>query len=664
MPDWRTLVAVRLASLTLRPERERDIIDELSQHLDERYRELRAGGVTEDEAARLAIDEIDDGDLLAREMRTLKQAAAPQPIPSGMPRRRLLGDVWQDLSYAARILRKNAGFSAGVIVTLALGIGANTAIFSLVNATLLQQLPVEDRDRLYQIRDGRGSNPTLSYPAYTRLRDGVTLVDSLVAWAHVTASLNADGDSDLVAGAIVTGQYFNTLGVRAAQGRLLSATDDVSPGAHPVMVISDRLWRGRFGARADIVGLDVRLNGQPFTIVGVAPAGFPGAEIGVWQDIYVPTMMQAWMRPPRAGYSGEMNPDLLQDPNNGWLAMFALLKPDVSREQAQAEIEGLVASSRPQRATPSDRRDPLVSLVPIDEGDPRVRRQLSSTAWLLAAVVGAVLLIACANVANLLLSKAAARRREVAVRLALGASRLRIVRQLLTESVLLALIGGAVGVALAFALMQLFRLMPPPAGALPIVLQPALDRNVLVFSLGLSMITGVIFGVAPAWQTSRPDLVPALKDETSVVDRRGRRFNLKQGLVVVEVALAVVLLIGAGLFVRSLRAIQAIDPGIATSELLSASININLLRYTKAQGQAFYRQLIERLERIPGVSSASVTRIALLAGGGRVIGVRIEGRPQPDGVQPGASAMCRSQATIWFQLASQLGPLAGAQNSS
>lgn len=394
--------------------------------------------------------------------------------------------------------------------------------------------------------------------AYTRVRDGVTLIDSLVAWADITASLNADGDTDLVAGAIVTGHYFNTLGVRAAQGRLFSTTDDVTPGAHPVMVISD----------------------------------------------------QAWMRPPRFGYSGEMDPDLLKNPNNGWLAMFALVMPGVSREQAQAELEALVASNRPPGAPPPDRRGPLVSLIPVDEGDPRVRRQLSSVAWLLAAVVGAVLLIACANVANLLLSKAAARRREVAVRLALGASRLRIVRQLLTESLLLALIGGAVGVALAFVLMQMFRLMPPPAGALPIALQPSLDRNVLAFSLGLSMITGVIFGVAPAWQTSRPDLVPALKDETSVVDRRGRRFNLKQGLVVVEVALAVVLLIGAGLFVRSLRAIQAIDPGIAASELVSAPININLLRYTKAQGRAFYRQLIERLEQIPGVSSASIARIA------------------------------------------------------
>ena len=410
------------------------------------------------------------------------------------------------------------------------------------------------------------------------------------------------------------------------------------------MVISDRLWRARFARRADIVGHEVRLNGQPFTIVGVAPADFPG--VGMRSGRHLRADDDAGlMRPPRAGYSGEMNPDLLTNPNNGWLATFVRLKPGVSREQAQAELEALVVANRPPGAPPIARGDSLVSLVPVDEGDPRFRRQASSVAWLLAAVVGAVLLIACANVANLLLSKAAARRREVAIRLALGASRLRIVRQLLTESLLLALIGGIVGVALAFVLMQLFLLLPPPAGVLPIALEPSLDRRVLVFSLALSMMTGVIFGVAPAWQTSRPDLVPALRDDAGVTSRRGRRFDLKRALVVVEVMLAVVLLVGAGLFVRSLRAIQTIDPGVAASELIAAPLTINLLRYTKTQGQAFYRQLIDRLEQVPGISSASVTRIALLSGGRRMTGVRIEGRPQPDGVQQGALAMGRTAST-------------------
>ena len=626
MPDWRSLIAARLASLRLRPERLREIVDELSQHLGDRYQELRAGGASEEEAVRLAIDEIDDEDLLAREMRTLRQASAPPPVAAGMPQRRWFIDVLQDLGYAVRMLRKNPGFGAAIVMTLALGIGANTAIFSLINATLLRRLPVENRDRLFAVmRDDRQT--TVSYPAYRTLRDTLRLAERLEAWSNITASLNADGETGLVSGAIVTGNYFDTLGVRPARGRLLSAGDDVSPGAHAVVVISDRLWRGRFGAREDIAGHGVRLNGQPFTVIGVTPPEFPGVENGVWQDVFVPMMMQAWMRPPRGGYSGEMNPDLLKNPNNGWLAMFIRLKPGVSGPQAHAEMEPVFVSTLPQGAAPTG-GERAIALLPIDEGEPRFRRLATSAAWLLAAVVGAVLLIACANVANLLLAKAASRRREVAIRLALGASRTRIVRQLLTESVLLALVGGGVGVALAFAVMQLFYIVPPPSGALPIELRPSLDRAVLLFSVLLSTITGIVFGVAPAWQTSRPELVPALKDEGFVVDR-GRRLNLKKGLVVAEVALAVILLVAAGLFVRSLRAVQAVDSGMAVAELVTAPLNINLLRYTKAQGREFYQQLVDRLEQIPGVASAAVSRTALLSGGGRLTGVRVEGRPAP-----------------------------------
>jgi predicted permease len=513
------------------------------------------------------------------------------------------------------------------VATLALGIGANTAIFSLINATLLERLPVADRDRLfYVLQAANGRQTTVSYPAYVAVRDGSQLIESVAAWGAIAASLNAGGDTDLVAGVIVSGNYFTTLGVQAARGRLLTPDDDRTPGAHPVLVISDRLWHSRFGRRADIVGHDVRLNGQPFTIVGVTPPDFPGAEVAVWQDIYTPMMMQAWMRPPRAGYSGDMNPDLLSNPNNGWLAMFGRLRPGVSIEQAQAEVEAIATRDQPGRPQ-TNRPGPAVALAPIDEGEPRIRQPLSAVAMLLGAVVGAVLLIACANVANLLLAKAAARRREVAIRLAIGASRSRIVRQLLTESVVLALIGGVFGVVLAVVVLALFQAVPPPAGALPIVLEPELDRRVLLFSLLLSMVTGVVFGVAPAWQASGPALIPSLKDDAFAGGGRRRRFNLKTGLVIAEVALAVVLLIAAGLFVRSLRAIRSIDPGLAISELVTGQMNINLLRYTKAQGREFYAQLVDRVEQIPGVTSASLTRIPPLTRSARVTAIRIEGRP-------------------------------------
>jgi putative ABC transport system permease protein len=265
--------------------------------------------------------------------------------------------------------------------------------------------------------------------------------------------------------------------------------------------------------------------------------------------------------------------------------------------------------------------------VPIDIGDRSQRQQMRSVATLLGCAVGAVLLIACANVANLLLSKAAARRRELAIRLALGAGRWRIVRQLLTESVMLAAIGGAAGVFLAWLAVQSFQASPPPAGALPIALDFTLDRRVLAFSLILSVLTGLVFGTAPALQASRPGLVPALKDEAFVPDDRSRRFNLKKTLVVAEVALSLVLLIAAGLFIKSLKTVQTVDAGIAVDRLVSAPLNVNLLRYTTAQGREFYQRVIDRMEQLPGVSAATVARVAVLTGASRVTTIAVEGRP-------------------------------------
>jgi predicted permease len=623
MPDWTAPLASRLSRLALRPAREREIIDELSQHLDDRYHELRLAGSTHGDAMRMAIEEIDDHDLLAREMRPLRQASVPEPIAAGAPQRGALGDAWQDLVYAARMLRKHPGFAAAAVLTLALGIGANTAIFSLVNATLLQRLPVQNRDRLHYLFNGANWN-VLSYPGYAALRDGNTLLDGLAAWGGITASLNADGETDLVSGVIVTGNFFDLFGIFAEQGRLLSPSDDVTPGAHPVAVISHRLWQNRFAGKPDIVGSEVRLNGGVFTIVGIAPRDFPGPQLGVMRDVYVPMMMQALMRPPRAGFSGEQNPDLLKNPNNGWLFQFGRRKAGVSAQQAQAELVAVATAY--VRARNPNARPPALSLVPIDLGDQNQRQQLRSVATLLGCVVGAVLLIACANVANLLLSKAAARRREVAIRLALGASRWRIVRQLLTESVLLSAIGGAAGVFLAWLVVQGFQAAPPPPGALPIALDFTLDRRVLAFSLVLSVVTGLVFGAAPALQASRPGLVPALKDEAFVPDGRSRRFNLKKVLVVTEVALSLLLLIAAGLFIKSLKTVQTIDAGLAVNELVTAPLGVNLLRYTRAQGREFYQRVIDRMEQMPGVKSASVARMAVLTGSNRVTSVNVEGR--------------------------------------
>jgi predicted permease len=510
---------------------------------------------------------------------------------------------------------------SAAVLTLALGIGANTAIFSLVNATLLQHLPVENRDRL--VYAYRGAGGVFAYPMYAHLRDGTQMFDGFAAWGGINASFSEGDTTELVNGVIVTGNFFDVLGVHAAQGRLLSVADDVTPGAHPVAVISHAFWRSRFAGRADVVGREIRLNGHPFTIVGVTPEGFPGPQIGAVRNLYVPMMMQAIMRPPRARYSGEQNPDLLRHPTNSWLFGVGRLKSGIGLEQAKAALEASAAAyvrTLPQSLTP-----PKISLLAVDEGGPG-RQQLQSVAWLLGGVVGAVLLIACANIANLLLSRTASRRRELAVRLAIGASRARVVRQLLTESVVLSLVGGVCGVALAWAVIQAVQAAPPPPGALPLAFDFAIDRRVLLFSLSLSFVTGILFGVAPALKASRPGLVSALKDASTPGDDRGARFELKKVLVVAEVALSLLLLIAAGLFVRSLQSARAIDPGFEARKLVSAPLSVNLLRYTRLQGREFYRQVVERVEHVPGVESASVARVAVLGGTGRVLSIHVEGR--------------------------------------
>jgi predicted permease len=621
---WSEHLRRRLASLHLSPAREAEIIEELSQHLDERYDELRAGGASAADARRLALEELQDDDALAHAMHPLRQAHVPLPIAPGAHRQRVLGDLWQDVRYAARMLRRQPGFAAAVVLTLALGIGANTAIFSLVNATLFQRLPVPDRDRLVYVN--RGDGGVFAYPGYTWLRDGNHVFDGFAAWGGIIASLNAGDAAELVAGHIVTGNFFDVLGIRARHGRLIAPADDVTPGAHPVVVISYDFWQARFAGRADIVGREIRLNGHTFTIVGVTPAGFPGPTIGNPRNLYVPMMMQAIMRPPRAGYSGERNPDLLNNRTNSWLFGVGRLKRGASVEQARAELGALATTFRQTLPGPPPREPITISVVPVDEAAPDRRQQMQSVALLLGGVVGAVLLIGCANIANLLLSRAASRRRELAVRLAIGASRARIVRQLLTESVLLSLAGGAAGIGLAWAMAKGFEAAPPPPGALPLAIDFAIDQRVLLFSAALSLMAGIVFGLAPALKASRPSVVPALKDATSGDEDRPRKLNTKQILVVAEVALSLLLLIAAGLFVRSLRSAQSIDPGIDATKLVSAPLNINLLRYTSVQGREFYRRVVERIEQVPGVESATIARVAVMTGGGRVLGLHIQGR--------------------------------------
>ncbi|HST12602.1 MAG TPA: ABC transporter permease, partial [Terriglobales bacterium] len=541
--------------------------------------------------------------------------------------------LWHDLRYGFRVLRASPGFAAVAILSLALGIGANTSIFSVVNAALLRPLPVNEPDRLIFVFNGnRAGDPygVSSYPDYVDYRDKNQVFSDLLAYSSITMSARADDQADLISGLLVSGNYFDALGVRAELGRTFLPDEDKTPGARPVAVISHGLWQRRFGGDPRIAGQQLTLNGQAFTIIGVAPAGFEGAEILETNDIYVPTMMQALVRPPRSGFSGEMNPDLLTRRGARWMRMIGRLKPGVTIQQAQAAMTAIADGL--EQTFPEDNRNTAATLFPVSKVDPRAYTQLVSVAGLLLSVVGIVLLIACANVANLLLARASARRKEIAIRLAMGASRARLVRQLLTESVLLSLAGGSLGLLLALWTSDVLKSTSPPEGMFSFTLDSRLDVRVLAFTFLLSLVTGVIFGLAPALQASRPDLLPALKDEVSSAAPGLRRFSLRNLLVVAQVALSLVLLIGAGLFLRSLQNAQAIDPGFDAAKILDAQLNVNLLRYTKAQGQEFYRQVIDRVEALPGVESASLARVAPMSGSGRTSSLLIEGQQAPDNV--------------------------------
>ena len=631
MLDWSDEIRARLATLRIDAAREADVVEELSQHLDERYDELKRGGASDADASRIALAELLEPDVLNERMRPLEQAKSPPPLPPQSAKDSWIASSWLDLRYAARSLRKQPRFTIAIVLTLALGIGANTAIFSLVNGTLLARLPVPERDRLVYVT--RGDGGTFAYPHYEALRDGSEMLDGLAAWGEIVVSMNAGDAAELVQGYIVTGNFFDVMRVTPGGGRLLTAADDVTPGAHPVAVISHSFWQTRFAGRGDVIGTDVRLNDRAFTIVGVAPAGFGGPSVDAAGALYVPMMMQPIVRPPRAGFSGEQNPDLLRD-TRSWLLAVGRLKDGVSAEDAQPELATLSTNyTRVAYPPVAAARAANAIVVPVDELDTPQRAQMRSIAWLLAGTVAIVLLIACANIANLLLTKAASRRLELAVRLAMGASRARLVRQLLAESLLMALAGGALAVALAMAVAAALRAVPPPPGALPVAVSFSIDARVLAFTLALSVLTGLVFGIAPALKASRPSLVPALKDSSFDTDARGRRVNVQKPLVVAQVALSLMLLIAAGLFIRGLHAARQIDLGFDAQRLVTAPLDINLLRYTTAQGRAFYEQAIERVEALPGVEAAAVARVAVMTGNARTIGnFMVEGsEPPPEG---------------------------------
>jgi predicted permease len=507
--------------------------------------------------------------------------------------------LWQDIRYGVRMWLKTPGFSAVAILTLALGIGLNASIFSVVNALLFTPLPVRAPAELvgvYNLAPGNFiSHEPLAYPDYKDLRDASSSFDGLAGYALMPLALDRGDQSELVMGEIVTGNYFSMLGVPMARGRAFQDEEDRVPGADPFAVLSYGTWQQRFGADPNIVGKTIRLNGNVFTVVGVAPQEFHGLFRGLAPEMWVPMMMTGTLRPD--------DRERLENRDSRWMSVMGRLKPGVAIQKADAELRAI--GTRLQQEYPKTNRTREVGILPASEVKvfPGVDRVLTIASAVLMTLVGLVLMIACVNVANMMLARAASRRREIAVRLALGANRSRLSRQLLTESLLLALPGGALG--LLFVLwsnraLNSFQLPLP----IKLSLGLAIDARVVAFTLGVSVLTIVLFGLAPALQASRADLATALKDDSAAATGGRAKRRLANALVVAQVALSLLLLIGAGLSARSMMNAARIDPGFVASGVVDAEFDVALRGYSSAEGASFYHRLVESVRQLPGVQSA------------------------------------------------------------
>jgi predicted permease len=503
------------------------------------------------------------------------------------------------------MLWKNPGFTTVATLALALGIGANSTIFSLANSVFLRPLPVPEPNRLIWLFNDRES--PVSYPDYLDYKQA-DIFSGILAYNWVPLNLGGEGQAEQVQGALVSANYFDVLSVRVELGRSFLPQEDQTAGASPVAVISNVLWQRRFGSDRGVIGKIVVLNGQQFTIVGVTPAGFVGTEEAFPRDIWVPLTMQEQLRGGIVG--ARANQSLLTDRNARWFTVMARLKSGISLRQAQARMD--LIGNQLAMAHPETNANRHIIVYSAGNGRPIFRTMLLPVTWILLATVGLILLIACANVANLLLARSTVRRKEIAIRLALGASRGRLVRQLMTESVLLALLGGFVGLLLSFWSTNLLMALKPSI-PLPINVNVRIDWRVLVFTSLFSLLAGIVFGLVPALQASRPELVPVLKDDTSAFRYRHSLLSLRNMLVILQVAMSLVVLVAAGLFLRSLRNAQAIDPGFDATQVLAMSLATGAQGYDENKSRLFYQQLIKRVQGLPGVQSASIAQSAPLS---------------------------------------------------
>jgi predicted permease len=608
VPNLRILIS-RLVALFRKQRLEQELDEEVRSHLEMLVEENVRKGMSSEEARYAAL----------RSFGGVEQVKEIYREQRGLP---VIETLFQDARYGLRMLAKNPGFTTVAVVTLALGIGANTAIFSVINAFMLRMIPVKSPDQLVLLSlvERPGAGYSFSYPAYQRFQElkqdfaGIlACTEGAFGLKMIVSGKESSGAVEQVGGEGVSGNYFSVLGVQPALGRPFTAADDRPPEGQPVTIISYDFWKRRFGLDPTVVGRNIALNGIPFTIIGIAPPRFEGIVVGekpdLWWPLYTaPRLLGGW------------NP--FSDPDNWWLVLIGRLQPGANALHARAglnvelrQVLNEILKQWGASMTPKERQNFLSRQVELEPGATGVswlREKFTRPLLVLMAAVGLVLLIACSNVANLLLARASARQRETAVRLALGAGRARLIRQLLTESVLLALMGGTLGLLLAYwggAFLVAF--MGGRQGSLALNVSP--DPGVLGFTFAASVLTGMLFGMAPALRATRVDLTPALKGITGAVQVGRSRLTLGKALVVSQVVLSVLLLVGAGLLVRTLEKLRGVHEGFDQDNLLLFSLD-SVNHYTPRQTQELYQRLLERLRTLPGTRSVSYSQFSLMSG--------------------------------------------------
>jgi predicted permease len=578
--------------------------DEIRFHRDRLIEDYVASGLDRKEAERRAFLELGNVAQIEEIVRDV--------------RGRCLADFGQDLRYALRTLKRSPGFAVAAVLSLALGIGANAAIFSLINAVMLRTLPVREPGRLVQITrvTPEGRPGSVSYAIYEYFRDNLTSVSAVFAQGTADQSIAIDREEDFVTADLVTGSYFTALGLEPAAGRLLIPEDDVLSSEAPAAVISDRYWQRRFGRSPSAIGTPVTIRNRVFTIVGVTPSSYQSARTGHAPDLMLPLLMN-------------MSAEVRREPTNNWLNMLGRLKPGVTLDQADAEVQvvwNAFLRSQAARAPEKERAGILsqrAAALPAPDGVNPLRYDFSRSLLILMGIVGLVLLLACVNLSGLLLARAAARQREISIRLAIGAGRERLLRQFLTESLLLAVIGGGAGLVIAAWFSA--RLVTLFANGSQVVLSVGPDWRVLGFTLAISLLACVIAGLAPAFHAMRGQVNPALKEVRTTSHGRVSRL-----LVVAQLAISMVLIVGATLFVGTLVKLYSVDRGFDSDGLLVLTVR-STLPFSEARGHAVQTALVDALRKTPGVRSAAAAQVLPVSGGLWNRRIRAEGytfRPQ------------------------------------